>query len=112
MRYLAPEIIRATPTASVIAFESKPADVFAFAMVATETFAGEKPFEGQGNPKVVGQIFRGGRPVFPQNAIEVGLTPQMGKFLRKCWRSDPALRPAIDVVVQTWEGLIENNEYA
>lgn len=107
VRWLAPEIIRASSGLSV---ESKPADIFAFAMLAIETFTEKKPFDGESDPRVVGRIFQGDRPRFPQNAIDVGFTTQMYRFLQKCWDSDPEKRPAIAEVETTWEGLVENDE--
>jgi hypothetical protein len=91
--------------------ESKPADIFAFAMLAVEVFTGKVPFEGQGNPQAVTRIFKGERPGFPQNAKGVGLTLPMWEFLQRCWHADPMMRPEIEEVVRTWEGFLENNVY-
>jgi len=107
VRWLAPEIINGPP---VTIFESKPADVFAFAMLAIQIFTGQKPFEGVGDPKVASLISRGERPLFPHNAVEVGLTAQMFEFLWMCWDSEPTKRPDIDNVVKMWECLIKINE--
>jgi len=86
--------------------ESKPADVFAFAMLASEVFTGKVPFSELGNPGAVTRIFRGERPEFPPNAEDVGLTTEMWGLLRRCWDSNPMVRPTIEEVVMMWEGFL------
>ena len=93
-------------------FESKAADVFAFAMLAVEIFTGRVPFEGQGNSTAVCRIHSGDRPEFPQNGLDVGLTEPMRRLIQKCWNADPTKRPTIDDVVREWGGLLENNRCA
>ena len=89
--------------------ESKPADVFAFAMLAVEVFTGEIPFAGKENERVVPEIRSGGRPKMPQNAGEVGLTVEMWKFLEGCWKQNPKRRPTMNVVVREWERFVESS---
>ena len=109
-RWLAPEIIdpprkgRCRPLV-----ESKPADVFAFAMLAIEVFTGKVPFWGQKNEAVVIRIVQGGRPNMPENARLVGLTSEMWKFLEICWHQNPRKRPTMDVVVRRWEKFVEQD---
>ena len=110
VRWLAPEIIRPPQDTSNHVLESKPADVFAFAMLAVEVFTGKVPFEEQGNPGAASRIFKGDRPEFPQNAEDVGLTIQMWELLQRCWDAEPTKRPTIEEVVETWDGLIENEK--
>ena len=109
-RWLAPEIIKPRPSKTKPVVETKAADVFAFAMLAYEIFAGELPFEGQAKSKAACRIHKGDRPEFPQNASDVGLTAQMWAFLQQCWHADPEERPGIDVVVTTWEDLLRKTE--
>ena len=109
VRWLAPEIIK--PPHGTTAVESKPADVFAFAMLAIEVFTGRLPFEGKGNSVAAKRILNGVRPEFPQNAEDVGLTVPMWDFLQRCWDGDPTKRPKIDEVVTTWEGFLKNEGY-
>jgi cyclophilin family peptidyl-prolyl cis-trans isomerase len=89
-----------TPTAS------KPADVFAFAMLAVEVFSGRVPFGNMKNESVVIQIASGKRPAKPQAAEQLGLTAEMWKFIEKCWNANPSKRPTIDEVVSAWEGFV------
>ena len=109
MRWLAPEIIKLPPNAT--GMESKPADIFAFAMLVIEVFTGKLPFEGQSSSGAANRIFRGDRPPFPQNAENVGFTVQMWELLQGCWDSNPAERPTIGGVVTTWESLLRNDEH-
>ena len=107
-RWLAPEII---DPASKASFKpptgSKPADVFAFAMLAVEVFTGKIPFENMKNEAVIIQIANGKRPVKPQAAEQLGLTAEMWMFIEKCWRANPKKRSTIDEVVGTWGGFVE-----
>jgi len=105
VRWLAPEIIKPAHDATVMIMESEPADVFAFSMLVIEVFTGERPFDKQGNPGAARGIVEGGRPTLPENAEEVGLTPQVWEFLQKCWDEDPTKRPTIDKVVKKWKSL-------
>ena len=106
-RWLAPEIINPLSKAtSKPLTESKPADVFAFAMLAVEVFTGRVPFSNPGNMPVAIQIVGGNRPAKPQAAEQLGLTAEMWKFIENCWTTNPNGRPTIDEVVRTWEGFI------
>jgi len=108
-RWLAPEIIiPPRKGATMPIMESKPADVFAFAMFAVEVFTGKIPFEEQKNEAVVLRISRGGRPEMPINAEAVGLTPEMWKVLESCWQQVPKKRPTMEEVVRRWQRLVEN----
>jgi len=107
-RWLAPEIMLPPrkPT-SLPEMESKPADVFAFAMFAVEVFTGKLPFGEQKNEVAVLRISQGGRPDMPENAEDVGLTRDMWKLLESCWNQSPAKRPTMAEVARKWYKLIE-----
>ena len=103
-RWLAPEII--TPTrkgAAMPVMESKPADIFAFAMLAIEVFTGRMPFEEQKNEAVVLRISQGGRPAKPVNARDVGLTDELWGILESCWQQTPKKRPGVGEVARGWQ---------
>ena len=107
---MAPEIISPSRKRNVMpVLESKPADVFAFAMLAVEVFTGEIPFAGKENEEVVLEILSGGRPEMPRNGREVGLTVEMWKFLETCWKQNPKKRPTMNVVVREWERFVESD---
>jgi serine/threonine protein kinase len=109
-RWLAPECIGGPRKgAGTFVIESKPADVFAFAMVAVEVFTDKIPFEGHNNEAAMLQISQGNRPKIPGNAQEVGLTGEMWKLLEICWRQSPKERPAMEEVVMRWEKFVQRN---
>lgn len=97
---LAPELVDIT---SDSIGESKPADIFAFAMLAFELFAERPPFDGQSPATVALLISQNTRPEFPADTEDTGLTTQMRDFLQRCWHPDPKERPTIDLVVKTFE---------
>ena len=102
-RWLAPEIIGPpSETGSKQILASKPADVFAFAMLVVEVFTGKVPFPDMTNGSVIIQVVNGKRPVKPPAAEQLGLTTEMWKFIEKCWSADPSKRPTMDEVVRTW----------
>ena len=110
-RCLAPEIFDLPSEAGTESTTgSKPADVFAFAMLAVEVFTGKIPFGNMRNEMVPVQIAQGKRPAKPQVAEQFGLTTEMWRFIEKCWSQNPAERPAMNEVVRTWEGFV--NGYA
>jgi hypothetical protein len=106
-RWLAPEIINPpSKSSSKPLTSSKPADVFAFAMLAVEVFTGKVPFGGMKNEAAVISIANGKRPEKPPAAEELGLTADMWRFIEKCWNQNPSKRPNITEVVDAWEGFI------
>lgn len=106
-RWLAPEIINPpSNSSSKPSTSSKPADVFAFAMLAVEVFTGKVPFGSMKNEAVVISIAKGKRPEKPPAAEELGLTADMWRFIEKCWNQNPSERPNITEVVDAWEGFV------
>jgi len=104
-RWLAPEIIDPPGKAkSKPSTASKPADVFAFAMLAVEVFTGKVSSESM--KSVVIHFANGKRPAKPRAAVQLGLTAEMWKFIKKCWAANPCKRPTIDEVVSAWEGFV------
>ena len=87
--------------------ETKPGDVFSFAMLAVEVFTGKIPFEEQRNEMVALRISEGGRPEMPKDALEVGLTDEVWKLLESCWQRDPKKRPTMGEVVRRWEKFVK-----
>ena len=106
-RWLAPEIVDPPDRAgSGPVTASKPADVFAFAMLAVEVFAGSVPFGNMKDGQVITHILSGKRPTKPQDVEHLGLTVEIWGFIEMCWGADPNKRPTIDEVVSTWEGFV------
>ena len=108
-RWLAPEITNLDEGDSTLVKESKPADVFAFAMLALEAFTGRIPFEEQVAEVAAHRISRGDRPKMPTNAQKVGLTIGIWKLLESCWHHDPKKRPPVKQVVRRWQKFVDVN---
>ena len=109
-RWLAPElIIPSRKGTGMPVMESKPADVFAFAMFAVEVFTGTLPFEGRTFAMAALDALGGKRPEIPGNAQEIGLTSEMLKFLESCWHQDPEKRPTMEEVVRGWRKFVVCN---
>ena len=109
-RWLAPEILSASrEDSSTSGLESKPADVYAFAMLAVEAFTGNAPFEGRKNESVMHFVLEGGRPEMPTNARVAGLTSEIWDFLESCWQRNAEKRPTMEEVVRRWEKFAERS---
>ena len=75
---------------------SKPADVFAFAMLAVEVFTGEVSWEKTTKvAAVISKIPRGDRPNRLKNINDV-----VWGLLMACWDQDPQKRPNIGNIVE------------
>lgn len=107
-RWLAPEIISTSSEDNNM--ESKPADVFSFAMLAVEVFTGRVPFEGRKNEVVMFFVSQGGRPEMPAHAQVVGLTAKVWTLLESCWEQDPERRPTMEEVVDGWQKLVGHSD--
>lgn len=109
-RWMAPEIIDPSRDANgIVVVESKPGDVFAFAMLAVEAFTGKTPFEELRNEAVVPWILEGGRPKIPKNPRAVGLTDEVWELLESCWQQNPKKRPTIEGVARRWKKFVGHN---
>ena len=107
-RWSAPENMNLSRKGNTLP-ESKPADVYAFAMLMVETFSGAVPFGNLKSEMVVLRVLRGGRPERPRNAQAVGLTDEMWKLLQRCWQQDPDKRPTMEEVVRRWQKFVGRN---
>jgi len=102
-RWLAPELIdppRSNADQQPVATEQ--ADIFAFAMLGIEVFTGDLPFGDVRHETAILMIVRGQRPERPHDCESRGFTPEIWKFIQKCWHPKPKKRPYIDTVVSTW----------
>jgi len=90
--------------------ESKPADVFSFAMLAVEVFTGAPPLKERMPAKAAYDILMGERPEMPGNAQVVGLTAEIWKLLEKCWHQNPGERPTMGEVVRRWRTFVEDSD--
>jgi len=104
-RWLAPELIdppRKKEYQQPAATEQ--ADIFALAMLDIEVYTGELPFGDVRHETAIIMIVRGQRPEKPPNADSRGLSPEIWKFIQKCWHPNPTKRPDINAVVSAWRG--------
>ena len=109
-RWSAPEIIEPSCDSNgILVMESKPTDVFSFAMFAVEVFAGTVPFKRQTLTIAALCIIRGERLEMPGNAPDVGLTDEMWGHLKSCWQQDPKKRSTMEEVVKEWRKFVEHN---
>lgn len=95
-RWFAPELCNADGNLS------PAADIFAFAMTVLELMTDAPPFSHiKRTPQVLVEMQRGERPRRPQGQIyiERGLDDHMWELLRRCWVTEPHLRPDIDQVL-------------
>jgi len=103
-RWLAPELInpprkkgRRQPAGT------KQADIFAFAMLVIEVFAGELPFGDVRHETAILMIAQGKRPEKPSGAESRGFTTEIWRFTQRCWQQNPTKRPGINTVVNAWQ---------
>ena len=94
----------------MLVVESKPADVFAFAMLTVEVLTGKVPFEELKNEAVVPWVLRGGRPKMPESARAMGLTDEVWELLESYWQQDPEKRPTMGEVAGRWRRFVEHND--
>jgi hypothetical protein len=81
---------------------TEQADIFAFAMLAVEVFTERLPFGDVRHETAILMIARGQRPEKPQGAENSGFTPEIWRFIQRCWHQNPAKRPDIKAVVTAW----------
>jgi len=102
-RWLAPELINPPKKGRRQPAGTEQADIFAFGMLAIEVFTGKLPFGDVRHETAILMIAQGQRPERPQGAESLGFTPEIWKFIRKCWRQNPAKRPSMSDVVTAWQ---------
>ncbi len=88
--YVAPERASAAPSGPA-------ADVWAFGVVAYESYAGRRPFDG-GSPLAVVHAVLAGTPE-PLAALRPDLDPATSALVSACLSPDPELRPATAALV-------------
>lgn len=103
-RWLAPELINPPCKKGHHQLPgTQQADIFAFAMLVIEVFTGALPFGDVRHETAILMIARGQRPEKPRGAESRGLTPDIWKFIQKCWNQNPTKRPSIGAIVNAWE---------
>ncbi|KAG6808330.1 hypothetical protein H0H92_004466 [Tricholoma furcatifolium] len=104
VRWLAPELF--DPFAHEELYHvTKATDIYAFASVVYEVFAGQLPFGHlSSEPAIMKKILSGERPKQPQKSSPSwniwGLTDTIWTLLESCWKANPMQRPTVDLVIQ------------
>ena len=104
-RWQAPEITKSLGLTGKVVYQSKSADVFAFAMLAVEVHTGKVPFETIDRPTVLLGISQGQRP-----ELQGIVGPERQKLIKECWKKKPRKRPAIEKVVERLKGVVESDD--
>ncbi|KAF9781600.1 kinase-like domain-containing protein, partial [Thelephora terrestris] len=86
VRWLAPELLFPEKFGLESARRSKETDVYAFAMVMYEAFSGSFPFEDLRNESSILCIRSGDRPHRPESGWDFGLTDELWKVMKTCWK--------------------------
>lgn len=86
VRWLAPELLFPEKFGLESARRTKETDVYAFAMVMYEVFSGSFPFEGLRNEASILLIRSGDHPHRPKNGSDLGLTDELWKAMKVCWK--------------------------
>ncbi|KAG6916088.1 hypothetical protein DXG01_008517 [Tephrocybe rancida] len=111
-RWQAPELFNPETEEAVRVTEES--DIYAFACVAYEIFAGEVPFaELTRETTIIYEVLRDERPSRPATTSLSwgvwGLTEGVWSSMKNCWSGDPAKRPAIDKVIEELEKALSPN---
>ncbi|KAG6824385.1 hypothetical protein H0H92_007043, partial [Tricholoma furcatifolium] len=103
-RWQAPELFKPDDR---VAYNTKESDIYAWACVAYEIFAGEIPFANAASHKIVTKVLDGQRPSRPANASRSwgvwGLKETIWSLMEICWDTDPAKRPTMDMIIEQLE---------
>ncbi|KAG6831470.1 hypothetical protein H0H92_010379 [Tricholoma furcatifolium] len=103
VRWQAPELFNPEGEEDIInTYES---DIYAWACVAYEIFAGQLPFAHLSrDPTVMNKVMAGERPTRPVELSPSwgvwGLNETIWAFMEACWSSNPAERPTMDAVIE------------
>ncbi|XP_073144613.1 probable serine/threonine-protein kinase SIS8 [Henckelia pumila] len=85
---MAPEILRNEPS-------NEKFDVYSFGVILWELFTLQQPWGGMNPMQVVGVVgFQHRRLEIPDN-----MDPVVADIIRKCWQTDPKLRPSFTEIV-------------
>ncbi|XP_073270471.1 probable serine/threonine-protein kinase SIS8 isoform X2 [Primulina huaijiensis] len=86
--WMAPEILRNEPS-------NEKCDVYSFGVILWELFTLQQPWLGMNPMQVVGAVgFQHRRLEIPDN-----MDPFVANLIRKCWQTDPMLRPSFTEIM-------------
>jgi len=99
LRYMAPELVTGDPapgTTSASVRTSTAADVWAFAIAATEIFTTLKPYHDSSEGAVLLDVQKG--VTLKYDDYKGSIRESLWTMLMDCWRLKPGERPSIDTV--------------
>jgi len=94
--WLAPEAFNHTPTGPL----TYATDVFAFALLCTEIYTNEEPFENLHAYDRYDFVMNGGRPGRPTSLSGVEMGDELWSLVQKCWSQEPDGRPDVPTIVR------------
>jgi len=104
--FMAPEVMRGSGN-----YTTK-ADVYSFGILMASVIDGEEPYKGDTRFKSAWEftdfvVTKNMRPVV-KNASSV--PPEVIKLMELCWNSDPAIRPAFNVIMEQLQPLLPEDD--
>lgn len=95
--WMAPEVFQSSSY-------TEKCDVFSFGIILWEVFARKKPFDELGGPPfaVMWAIHMGTRPPPLRNC-----PPKLDSLMKRCWDSDPKLRPSMAEAFKEMEEIMQ-----
>ncbi|KIJ65968.1 hypothetical protein HYDPIDRAFT_110083 [Hydnomerulius pinastri MD-312] len=101
IRYMAPELLNPNPTpetASGTIRTTKEADVWAFAVAATEIFSAKQPYHNKPNEGLVVVYVYRDAGTLKYDDYKSEIRDGVWSVLSACWDRSPSQRPAMDVI--------------
>jgi len=78
-----------------------------------QVLTGDMPFRGIRQSALAYHVFRGTRPIKPENALAIGFSESLWGFTQRCWDGQIESRPKVGEVVTHlkeaaagWDGLM------
>ncbi|PUZ61466.1 hypothetical protein GQ55_4G279300 [Panicum hallii var. hallii] len=95
--WMAPEVLRNEPS-------DEKCDVFSYGVILWELCTLLQPWEGMNPMQVVGAVG------FRQRRLDIpgSVDPAVAEIIKRCWQTDPRLRPSFSVIMAALRPLLEN----
>ncbi|BAS96919.1 Os06g0232100, partial [Oryza sativa Japonica Group] len=95
--WMAPEVLRNEPS-------DEKCDVFSYGVILWELFTLLQPWEGMNPMQVVGAVG------FQQRRLDIPahVDPTIAEIIRRCWQTDPKMRPSFSEIMSSLKPLLKN----
>ncbi|KAJ1258726.1 hypothetical protein BS78_10G097900 [Paspalum vaginatum] len=95
--WMAPEVLRNEPS-------DEKCDVFSYGVILWELCTLLQPWEGMNPMQVVGAVG------FQQRRLDIpgGVDPAVAEIIRRCWQTDPRMRPSFSEIMAVLRPLLKN----